>query len=160
MNGVYKSHSPVLTTKGLVGSASPLAGSIGAQVMREGGNAFDAAVAVAAAEAVTLPMMCGLGGEVFALLYHAKSNKIYGISGSGRAPLGATREYFVDLGYVKMPPDGPLTPAVPGEVHAWQTILDKFGTKSLSDLLQPAIDLAENGFPLPVRSATYFVKTF
>ena len=160
MNGVYKSHSPVLTTKGLVGSASPLAGSIGAQVMREGGNAFDAAVAVAAAEAVTLPMMCGLGGEVFALLYHAKSNKIYGISGSGRAPLGATREYFVDLGYVKMPPDGPLTPAVPGEVHAWQTILDKFGTKSLSDLLQPAIDLAENGFPLPVRSASYFVKPF
>jgi len=50
-----------------------------------------------------------------------------------------------------------LTPAVPGEVHAWQTILDKFGTKSLSDLLQPAIDLAENGFPLPVRSASYFV---
>lgn len=160
MNSVYKSHSPVLTTKGLVGSASPLAGSVGAQVMREGGNAFDAAIAVAAAEAVTLPMMCGLGGEVFALLYHAKSNKIYGISGSGRAPLGATREYFVDLGYEKMPPDGPLTPAVPGEVHAWQTILDNFGTKKLKDLLKPAIDLAENGFPLPVRSASYFVKPF
>ncbi len=160
MSVVNKSHSPVLTTKGLVGSASPLAGSIGAQVLREGGNAFDAAVAVAAAEAVTLPMMCGLGGEVFALMYHAKSNKLYGISGSGRAPQGATREYFVEQGYTKMPPDGPLTPAVPGEVHAWQAILDKFGTKKLSQLLSPAIDLAENGFPLPVRSASYFVKPF
>ena len=68
-----RSHSPVYTTRGLVGSASPLAGAVGAQVMREGGNAFDAAVAVAAAEAVTLPMMCGIGGEVFALLYHAAS---------------------------------------------------------------------------------------
>ncbi len=155
-----KSHSPVLTTRGLVGSASPQAGAIGAQVMREGGNAFDAAIAVAAAEGVTLPMMCGIGGEVFALLYHAKSGKLYGVSGSGRAPMGATREYFVSRGYSKMPPDGPLTPAVPGEVHAWQTILDKLGTRSLASLIEPAIGLAAEGFPLPVRSASYFDKPY
>ena len=155
-----KSHSPVLTTRGLVGSASPQAGAIGAQVMREGGNAFDAAIAVAAAEGVTLPMMCGMGGEVFALLYHAKSGKLYGVSGSGRAPMGATREYFVGRGYSKMPADGPLTPAVPGEVHAWQTILDKLGTRPLASLIEPAIGLATEGFPLPVRSASYFDKPY
>ncbi len=159
-SALAKSHSPVLTTRGLVGSASPQAGAIGAQVLREGGNAFDAAIAVAAAEGVTLPMMCGLGGEVFALLYHAASGKLYGVSGSGRAPMRATREYFVSRGYVKMPADGPLTPAVPGETHAWQTILDKLGTRSLASLVEPAIGLAEEGFPLPERSASYFGKPY
>ncbi len=159
-SALHKSHSPILTTRGLVGSASPQAGAIGAQVMREGGNAFDAAIAVAAAEGVTLPMMCGIGGEVFALLYHAASGKLYGVSGSGRAPMGASRDYFVSRGYVKMPADGPLTPAVPGEVHAWQTILDKLGTRSLASLVEPAIGLATEGYPLPARAASYFVPPY
>ena len=159
-SALAKSHSPILTTRGLVGSASPQAGAVGAQVLREGGNAFDAAVAVAAAEGVTLPMMCGMGGEVFALLWHAASGKLYGVSGSGRAPMGASRDYFVSRGYVKMPPDGPLTPAVPGEVNAWQTILDRLGTRSLASLLEPAIGLASEGYPLPARSASYFVKPY
>ena len=155
-----RSHSPIYTTRGIVGSASPLAGAAGAHVLREGGNAFDAAIAVAAAEAVTLPMMCGIGGEVFALLYHAASGKIYGISGSGKASLSATRDYFVSRGYVKMPADGPLTPAVPGEVHAWQTILDNFGSRTLAQLIEPAITLATDGFSLPPRSASYFTDHF
>jgi gamma-glutamyltranspeptidase/glutathione hydrolase len=150
--------SSVLTTKGIVCSSSPLAGSIGAQVLREGGNAFDAAVATAAAEAVTLPPMCGLGGEVFALMYDAETRKIHGISGGGRAPMRATREFFVDQGYTKMPPDGPLTPSVPGEVDAWQTILERFGTRKLDKLMAPAIDLAEQGFPLPQRISAYFTQ--
>ena len=157
---ISKPHSPVYTTRGLVGSASPQAGAAGARTLREGGNAFDAAVAVAAAEAVTLPMMCGLGGETFALLYHAASGECWALSGSGRAPMGATRDYFVSRGYVKMPPDGPLTPAVPGEVRAWETILGKFGSRSLASLVEPAIELAEEGFPLPPRSASYFTDHY
>ena len=153
---VNVSHSPVLTKGGLVCSSSPLAGAAGAKVLREGGNAFDAAIATAAAEAVTLAPMCGIGGEVFALCYEAKSGRIYGISGSGRAPWQATRDYFVERGYTKMPVDGPLTPAVPGEVHAWQTILDRFGSRPLSQLMDSAIALAEEGFPLPARIASYF----
>ncbi len=153
---INRSHSPIYTTRGLVGSASPPAGAAGAQVLREGGNAFDAAVAVAAAEAVTLPMMCGIGGEVFALLYHAASGTLYGVSSSGRAPMRATREYFTSRGYVKMPANGPLTPAVPGEVRAWQAILDRFGTRTLASLIDPAIGLASEGFSLPPRSASYF----
>ncbi len=156
LSALDKSRSPVQTTKGMVCSASPLAGAIGARVLREGGNALDAAVAVAAAEGVTLPMMCGIGGEVFALLYEAATGCLRGVSGGGRAPAAATREYFVERGYVKMPADGPLCPSVPGEVHAWQTMLDEFGTRDLAALLAPAIELAEEGFPLPRVAGAYF----
>jgi gamma-glutamyltranspeptidase/glutathione hydrolase len=148
----------VRTMKGIVCSSSPLAGSIGAQVLRTGGNAADAAIAVAAAEAVTLPPMCGMGGEVFALFYDAKTKQIQGISGGGRAPMGASREYFVERGYDKMPIDGPLCPSVPGEVDAWETIVNRFGTMPLAELLAPAIELAEEGFPLPKRIGNYFTS--
>ncbi len=152
------SHSPVLTKRGLVCSASPLAGAIGAQVLREGGTAFDAAVAVAAAEAVTIPPMCGLGGEVFAMLYEASTGKTYGLVGSGRAPMRASRDRFVGLGYEKMPTSGPLSPAVPGEVHAWGAILDRFGTRALGQLIAPAADLADEGFPLPAVIGSDFAR--
>ena len=152
------SHAPVLTKRGLVCSASPLAGAIGAQVLREGGNAFDAAIAVAAAEAVTIPPMCGLGGEVFAMLYEASTGKMYGLAGSGRAPMRASRDHFVGLGYDKMPTSGPLSPAVPGEVHAWGAILERFGTRALGKLIAPAADLAEEGFPLPAVIGSDFAR--
>ena len=150
--------SAVLTKKGMVCSSSPLAGAIGAQVLREGGNACDAAVAVAAAEAVTLPPMCGLGGEAFVLIHDGPTGAIHEVSSGGRAPMGATREYFVSRGYTKMPEDGALCPSVPGEVDAWQTIVDRFGTRELADLIAPAIELAEEGFPLPDRIAQYFTR--
>ena len=148
----------VRTKKGIVCSSSPLAGAIGARVLREGGNAVDAAIAVAAAEAVTLPPMCGIGGEAFALIYDAKTSKITGIGGGGRAPMGASREYFVERGYEKMPTDGALCPSVPGEVDAWETMADNFGTMPLADLIAPAIELAEEGFPLPKRIGHYFTS--
>lgn len=152
------SHSSVLTQNGLVCSASPLAGAIGSGVLRDGGNAFDAAVAVAAAECVTLPPMCGIGGEVFALCYEAKTGRLYGVSGSGRAPWGASREYFIERGYSKMPADGPLTAAVPGEINAWKAILDRWGTRKIDQLLAPSIAMAANGFPLPKGIASYFTN--
>jgi gamma-glutamyltranspeptidase/glutathione hydrolase len=110
------------------------------------------------AEAVTLPPMCGMGGEVFALIYSAKDKSIQGVSGGGRAPMGATREYFIERGYEKMPTDGPLCPSVPGEVAAWETILERFGTMSLAEVIEPAIELAEEGFALPGRIAKYFTQ--
>lgn len=146
----------VRTKKGIVCSSSPLAGAIGAHVLRQGGNAVDAAIAVAAAETVTLSPMCGMGGEVFALIYDANSTQIHGVSGGGRAPMGASREFFVDRGYDKMPTDGPLCPSVPGEVDAWETMANRFGTMPLAELMAPAIELAEEGFPLPRRIANYF----
>ena len=148
----------VSTRKGLVCSPSPSAADAGVGVLRGGGNAFDAAIAVAAAECVTLPPLCGLGGELFALLYEASTGRLYGLTGSGRAPMAATRDYFVAKGYEKMPPEGPLSASVPGEVHAWQTIQRRFGSKPLGELLQPAVELAEEGFPILPLTARYYTQ--
>ena len=152
--------SVVLTRGGMVCSASPLAASAGVQVLHEGGNAFDAAIATAAAECVTLPPMCGVGGEVFALLYEAATGALWGVTGSGRAPAGATREFFAGRGYATMPLEGPLSASIPGETHAWQTILERFGTLGLERLLTPAVGLAEEGFPLPERIAAYYPMNY
>ena len=148
--------SPVLTRNGLACSASPLAASTGARVLAEGGNAFDAAIAVAAVETVCLSPMCGLGGEVFALLWNASEPKLYGLTGSGRAPQRATRELYQSQGYEKMPQEGPLSASIPGEVDAWATILERFGTWPLARLLEPAMSYAQEGFPLPPRIASYY----
>ena len=153
---VQVGRSVVLTLGGVVASASPLAASVGVQVMKEGGNAFDAAVATAAAEAVTLCTMCGIGGEPFVLMYEAKTGRTYGLTGSGKAPAAATREFFVSQGYEKMPLEGALSVAIPGEVDAYETILNRFGTMPLVKLLEPAIGYAEEGFPIAKRVSKYF----
>ena len=155
-NQVPVGRSVVYTLGGIVASASPLAASVGVQVMKEGGNAFDAAVATAAAEAVTLLSMCGIGAEPFVLMYEAKTGRTYGLTGSGRAPGAATREYYVSQGYEKMPLEGALSVAIPGEVDAYETILNRFGTKPLAKLLEPAIGYAEEGFPIARRVARYY----
>ena len=138
----------VYTTGGMVCSISPLAASAGIGVLSDGGNAFDAAVATAAVECVTEPSSCGLGGEPFVLMYESRSGKVFGLSGSGKAPLAATRDYFAGRGYETMPLNGPLAAAIPGEVDAYVTILGRLGTMRLDRLLEPAIGYAEDGFPL------------
>ena len=153
------SRSEVLARKGMVCSVSPLAASVGLKVLMNGGNAFDAAIAVAATEVVTLPSMCGLGGDVFALLYHAPSTKILGINGSGSAPTGATPDFFRSLGHNIMPQDGPLSISIPGEVGAWATIHSRFCTWPMEKLLEPAIGYAMEGFPLPLRTGDTFVNS-
>ncbi len=145
--------STVYTTGGIVCSVSPLAASAGIGVLREGGNAFDAAIATAAVEAVTVNAGCGLGGEPFVLMYEARTGRTYGLSGSGKAPRAASRDYFIGRGYKSMPLDGPLSAAIPGEVDAYVSILERFGTKPLARLLEPAIGYAEEGYPIPPRAA-------
>jgi gamma-glutamyltranspeptidase/glutathione hydrolase len=137
-------------------SASALAGAAGAQVLREGGNAFDAAIATAAAEAVVLPSKCGIGGEVFALFYEASTGKVSGLRGSGRAPMTATPDYFISRGHTAIPVTGPLAVSVPGEVHAWGAILKRFGSQKWDRLLAPAIELAAEGFPLARHIGSLF----
>jgi len=150
--------SVVLTRNGVVCSVSPLAGLAGARVLAEGGNAVDAAVAVAGVEDVVIPPMCGLGGEVFALVYLARRGRVYGVTGSGRAPWGLRREDLVRWGYRTMPLEGGLAVALPGEVDALVTLLERFGSGrfTLEHLLEPAVAYAEEGFPLPQRIARHF----
>ena len=148
--------STVYTKGGVVCSASPLAASAGIGVLNDGGNAFDAAIATAAVEAVTIPSACGLGGEPFVLMHDAKTGRLHGLSSSGNAPMAATRDYFVSRGYQKMPLVGPLAVAIPGEVAAYVGILERFGTMPLERLLEPAIGYAEEGYPIPPRQGRGF----
>jgi gamma-glutamyltranspeptidase/glutathione hydrolase len=129
----------------MVASAHPVAAFVGLSVLRDGGNAFDAAIAMAAAEGVVLPMMCGLGGDAFAVVYDAKRETLLGLNGSGVAAAGATRDYYAGRGHRTMPLEGVHAVAVPGGVHLYETIWRRWGTRPWADLWAPAIRLAEDG---------------
>jgi gamma-glutamyltranspeptidase/glutathione hydrolase len=129
----------------MVASAHPRAAHIGASVLDQGGNAFDAAIAIAAAEGVLLPMMCGLGGDAFAIVYDARRQEILGLNGSGVAAAGATREFYAARGHRLMPLDGVHSVGVPGAVGVYETVWKRWGTIPWVDLWAPAIRLAEEG---------------
>jgi gamma-glutamyltranspeptidase / glutathione hydrolase len=140
-------------TNGMVATAHPLATAAGIDVLQRGGNAMDAAVAAALTTDVVLPAMCGLGGDVFFIHYDAATGKVSSLNGSGIAPAKATREFFTDQGYEKMPLFGPLSAAIPGAVHAYFTAIDQFGSISARTLFRAAIRYAGDGFPLTRRGA-------
>lgn len=142
-------HRPIVMTKrGLVVAGHHKAAETGAAVLREGGNAMDAAVAAAATLTVAIPHMNGIGGDCFALWFDARRGYVAAINGSGGAPARATIEHYRGLGHTTIPERGPLSISVPGVPHAWQACLQRYGTMSLPRLLAPAIALAEDGLPL------------
>jgi gamma-glutamyltranspeptidase/glutathione hydrolase len=114
-------------------------------VLQHGGNAFDAAIAVAAAEGVLLPMMCGLGGDAFALLFASKQGDLVAFNGSGVAAAGATCEYYNSRGLTKMPTEGVQSVSVPGAVSLYESIWQRYGSQPWADLWAPAVALAEDG---------------
>jgi gamma-glutamyltranspeptidase/glutathione hydrolase len=131
--------------RGMVASAHPRAATIGAEIIDRGGNAFDAAIAVAAAEGVLLPMMCGLGGDGFAVVYDARRQEVLGLNGSGVGASGATRDYYASGGRKLMPLDGVHSVGVPGAVAFYETMWKRWGTLPWAELWAPAIKLAEDG---------------
>lgn len=138
-----------MATGGVVSSAHPLASYIGVEVLESGGNAVDAAIAANAVLAVTQPHMCGLGGDVFYLTYMSRERRVNFLNGSGRAAKRATIEFYIEQGLRSIPQRGLLSCiTVPGCVDAWQRLHDKYGSKSLKELLEPASKYAENGFPI------------
>ncbi|MDA8216897.1 MAG: gamma-glutamyltransferase [Dehalococcoidales bacterium] len=151
----WQHRSMATAANGMVASASPLATLAGAEVLKAGGNAVDAAVAVAGVLDVVLPMMCGLGGDVFMVVYLAKEGRLEALNGSGVSPFAATREYFAERGYRKMPLDGVHSVAVPGAVDAYFTALERWGTMPLAELWQPAVAYAERGFVLSEITARW-----
>jgi gamma-glutamyltranspeptidase len=147
-------HRPVVMgTHAMVSSAHPLASLTGMDVLRSGGNAVDATVAINAALNVVQPGCCGIGGDLFALVYWKKAGKVYFLNGSGRVAKGAGIEKIRSMGYTKMPFRGIFSVSVPGCVDAWDRLLQRFGTRSMDKLLQPAIELAREGFPLSHKMA-------
>jgi len=158
-----QSRSEVMVQHGMVVTSQPLAAQAGLQVLLRGGNAIDAAVATAAVLSVVEPMMVGVGGDVFAVIYVAKERKIYVLNSSGTAPSGATVAHFNSLGYhwnpknwgpmSGMPLAGILPVTVPGAVWGWQAALKRFGKLTFKEVLEPAAGYAEKGFPVSERIA-------
>src|SRR5580704_15809396 len=141
--------SMVISRRGVVAAESPLAAQAGANVLAHGGNAVDAAVASNAVMGVVEPMMNGIGGDLFAIVYQAKTGKLYGLNASGWAPAGLSIEFLKSKGVTGMPPNGIQSVTVPGAVDGWSKLLARFGTKKFPDVLAPAIYYAREGFPVP-----------
>jgi len=144
----HQSRSAIAAEHGIVATSQPLAAQAGLDVLKAGGNAADAAIATSAMMGLVEPMSCGIGGDIFLIYWDAKTRKVYGLNGSGRSPYKLTREVFAQKGLKQIPEDGPLSWNVPGCVAGWGDLRERFGTKSFAELLAPAIDYAENGFPV------------
>jgi gamma-glutamyltranspeptidase len=143
----FPQHRPVtLARRGMVASPHYLASEAGLDILKMGGNAIDAAIAASAMLQVVYPFVCGLGGDVFMLIYDAKSGELHGLNGSGRSAQAATIERYHELGYTKMPTLGIHTVTVPGCVSGWHTAIERFGRLGLASALAPAISYAEEGF--------------
>lgn len=134
--------------RGMVATEHPLATKAGIDALERGGNAMDAALAAALTTGVVLPAMAGPGADAFCLYYEAKSGTVTAINGSGIAPARATRDYFIERGYAKMPFIGPLAVSVPGAVDVYFSAIERFATMNAETLFAPAIYYAEHGFPL------------
>jgi gamma-glutamyltranspeptidase/glutathione hydrolase len=132
----------------MVAASQPLAALAGLRRLMQGGNAIDAAVATAAALNVVEPTSTGAGGDAFALTYIAKTGEVTALNGSGRAPKSQSLDVMHRLGHTSMPTHGGLAVTVPGAVAGWHDILKRHGTMSLLEVLKPAIELAEQGFPV------------
>jgi gamma-glutamyltranspeptidase/glutathione hydrolase len=143
-----QSRSMVGSQGGEVASESVLASEVGARILESGGNAIDAAVATNAVMGLVAPMNDGIGGDLFAIVYEAKTGKLYGLNASGWAPAALTADYLLGKGIKSMPQRGINSVTVPGAVEGWDQLLKRFGTKKLADLLAPSIAIAENGFPV------------
>jgi gamma-glutamyltranspeptidase / glutathione hydrolase len=151
-----QTRSMVISRSGIVAAESPLAAQAGVRILERGGNAVDAAIATNAMMGVVEPMMNGIGGDLFAIVYDAKANKLYGLNASGWAPQGLTIEYLRKQGLRDMPQQGVNAITVPGAVDGWQKLSDKFGRKNLIEDLGAAIRTAQDGFPVPEWDAAYW----
>ncbi len=158
-----QSRAEVMAPHAMVTTSQPLAAQAGLRIMQQGGNAIDAAVAAAAVLNVVEPMNTGMAGDLFAIIYVAKEKKLHVLNASGMAPSGATLAHYGSLGYRAdpenwgpgsgMPGRGILTVTVPGSAWGWEEVLKRYGKLGFKEVLQPAVDYADNGFPVSQRIA-------
>lgn len=151
-----QSRSMAISRNGIAAAESPLAAQAGVQIMEQGGNAVDAAIAMNAMMGVVSPMMNGIGGDLFAIVYDARANRLYGLNSSGWAPKALSIEMLRKQGLRDMPQTGVNAITVPGTVEGWQKLVDKFGRKKLAEDLAPAMHTATNGYPVTEWVALYW----
>jgi len=150
---VRTGRSVVRASQGMVATSQPLASQVGIDVLKRGGNAVDASIAVAAVLNVTEPLMTGVGGDAFMMIYRARTKQLEGLNASGRAPRALTLDHFTSRKIAQMPVTGMEPVTVPGAFDGWVTLVEKHGTMKLADLLAPAIGYAESGFPVMEKTA-------
>ena len=151
----FATRREVIAQNGMACTSQPLATQAAIEILKSGGNAIDAAIAANAVLGLTEPTGNGIGGDLFAIVWDAKSQQLYGLNASGRSPYDLTLEYFKNNGYDKIPPHGPLPVSVPGCVDGWFELHEKFGHLPMDEILTPAINYARDGFPVTELIAWY-----
>ncbi|MCB0687609.1 MAG: gamma-glutamyltransferase, partial [Saprospiraceae bacterium] len=144
----FASRSEVLAQSGMVATCQPLASNAALDILKQGGNAIDAAIAANAMLGLVEPHNCGIGGDLFAIVWDAKTKKLYGLNASGRSPAKLSADYFKERNMDYIPTVGALSISVPGCVDGWNMLHQRFGKMRLSEILKPAIDYGKNGFPV------------
>ncbi|MCF8360833.1 MAG: gamma-glutamyltransferase [Prolixibacteraceae bacterium] len=152
----FATRSEVIAQNGMVCTSQPLATQAALNILQKGGNAIDAAIAANACLGLMEPTGCGIGGDLFAIVWDAKTQKLYGLNASGRSPYNLSLEYFQENGYEKIPALGPLPVSVPGCVDGWFELHEKFGSIEMDEILTPAIEYARKGFPVSELIAYYW----
>ncbi|MCB1100382.1 MAG: gamma-glutamyltransferase [Verrucomicrobiae bacterium] len=155
----FATRSEVIARHGMAATSQPLATQVALDVLKAGGSAVDAAIAANAMLALTEPISCGIGGDLFAIVWDNDTQKLHGLNGSGRSPMSLTREEFSKHGLTSIPPFGPLPISVPGCVDGWVELHKRFGKLPLPDVLAPAIHYAREGFPVSELIAYYWDRS-
>ena len=153
----FATRSEVIAENGMVATSHPLATQIGLDILKNGGNAIDAAIAANAAIGLMEPTGNGIGGDLFAIIWMENDKKLYGLNASGRSPKNLKLDYFKNNNFTKIPAYGPLPVSVPGCVDGWFEMHEKFGNLKMKEILEPAIFYAENGFPVS-ELVSYYLK--
>jgi gamma-glutamyltranspeptidase/glutathione hydrolase len=154
----FATRSEVIARHGMAATSQPLATQVALDILKAGGSAVDAAIAANATLGLMEPTGSGIGGDLFAIVWDAKSGKLYGLNASGRSPYGLARRHFETLGLRSIPPFGPLPVTVPGCVDGWFELHGRFGRLPISTVLQPAIRYAREGFPVSELIAYYWKR--
>ncbi|MCH8871349.1 gamma-glutamyltransferase family protein, partial [candidate division KSB1 bacterium] len=155
----FATRSEVIARNGMAATSQPLATQVALDILKQGGNAIDAAIAANAVLGLMEPTGNGIGGDLFAIVWDAKTKKLYGLNASGRSPRSLTLDYFKKQGLEKIPSHGPLPVTVPGCVDGWFELHKKFGNLSMKENLAPAIEYAREGFPLSELIAYYWNRS-
>ncbi len=152
----FASRSEVIARNGMAATSHPLATQVALEILKEGGSAVDAAIAANAALGLMEPTGCGIGGDLFAIVWDPKTRKLHGLNASGRSPASLTLQHFKEQGLTSVPPRGPLPVTVPGAVDGWFELHGRFGRLPMARVLAPAIRYAKEGFPLTELIAHYW----
>jgi gamma-glutamyltranspeptidase / glutathione hydrolase len=155
----FASRSEVIAQNGMAATSHPLATQAALDILKQGGTAVDAAIAANAMLGLVEPTGCGIGGDLFAIVWDAKTERLYGLNASGRSPKSLTREYFIEQGYEMIPQRGPLPVSVPGTVDGWFELHGKFGRLEMDKILAPAIRYAREGHPVAELIAYYLNRS-